>query len=57
MKEPKDKLSDDSKKTFLHAEDICRVLPHKRYALKSGHGYVIQQTLRAAYQIFKEEHA
>ena len=41
---------------YFLREDVSRVLPNKRYARKEGAGYVMQQTLRGAYSMFKAEH-
>jgi hypothetical protein len=42
-------------KLFYLREDISRSLPTKHYTTKHGVGYVLQQTLKTAFRIFKLE--
>jgi hypothetical protein len=58
-KKRKDALPDNVErqiKLFYMREDISRPLPSKRYTTKHGAGYVLQQTLKAAFRMFKLEH-
>lgn len=59
-KERRDALSQETKdlvRSFYLREDISRALPSKRYATKKGPGYVMQQTLKQAYNLFQAEHS
>ena len=54
----KDAISQQVKqqvRVFYTREDISRALPHKRYATKHGPAFVMQQTLRAAFSLFRAE--
>jgi hypothetical protein len=54
-----DGLTEDTKaliRNFFFREDVSRPLPSKRHATKHGAGYVLQQTLRQAHQLFRVEH-
>lgn len=42
-------------KDYYKREDVSRIVPQKRYATKDGPGYLMQVSIRAAWNIYKAE--